>query len=81
MVKKIVGDILEEEYDDMYYSMRTKEDLDLYKKANWQRAVNLVLGMLMGKGEEAQGRDKVGREEGREGRKEERKRETVTRKR
>lgn len=24
MVKKIVGDILEEEYDDMYYSMRTK---------------------------------------------------------
>lgn len=76
MVKKIVGDILEEEYDDMYYSMRTKvsrvrvrsprlagpmysfdpcnslstpqEDLDLYKKANWQRAVSLVLGMLMG---------------------------------
>ena len=46
-----------------------------------QRAVNLVLGMLMGKGEEAQGRDKVGREGGREGRKEERKRETVTRKR
>ena len=35
MVKKIVGDILEEEYDDMYFSMRTKEDLDLYKKANW----------------------------------------------
>ncbi|GAB5037788.1 Hypothetical protein NocV09_10700070 [Nannochloropsis oceanica] len=59
MVKKIVGDILEEEYDDMYYSMRTKEDLDLYKKANWQRAVNLVLGMLMGKGEEAGGRDKA----------------------
>lgn len=24
MVKKMVGDILEEEYDDMYYSMRTK---------------------------------------------------------
>lgn len=47
MVKKIVDDLLEEEYDDMYYSMRTKDDLDLYKKANWQRAVNLVLGMLM----------------------------------
>jgi hypothetical protein len=25
-----------------------QEDLDLYKKANWQRAVSLVLGMLMG---------------------------------
>jgi len=31
-----------------------------------QRAVNLVLGMLMGKGEEAGGRDKVGRERGEE---------------
>lgn len=25
-----------------------QEDLDLYKRANWQRAVSLVLGMLMG---------------------------------
>lgn len=42
-----MSDILEEEYDDMYYSMRTKQDLELYKRANWQRAVNLVLDMLM----------------------------------
>lgn len=27
---------------------KPQEDLDLYKKANWQRAVSLVLGMLMG---------------------------------
>eukprot|EP00952_Eustigmatos_sp_NYUAD-ZCMA_P001810 8113-Eustigmatos_ZCMA.PRE.1 len=45
MVKKIVDTLLEEEYDDMYYSMRMKDDLELYKKANWQRAVQLVLGL------------------------------------
>lgn len=28
--------------------MYAQEDLDLYKRANWQRAVSLVLGMLMG---------------------------------
>ncbi len=28
-----------------------QEDLDLYKKANWGRAVSLVLGMLMGDGQ------------------------------
>lgn len=29
-MKKIVSEILEEEYDDMYYSMRTKQVQSIY---------------------------------------------------
>jgi len=47
--KQVVDQILEEEYDDIYYTQRHVRDLAMYKKANWKRGVEMVLSVVTGR--------------------------------